>query len=143
MDLFSTVYRFNKWYVIRLQEICSVSGITPVQWLALYHVSLNEGCTSKDITNEWSVEKPTVSYVIRKLNEQGFLKFTSGEDKRQKYLSLTKEGRILCEEINVKVIELQNFVTEPFTEEKVNDWTKQLEVLGKRMQQYEPHHTNK
>lgn len=142
MDLYSTVYRFHKWYVIRLQEICSLGGITPVQWLTLYHVSLNEGCTSKDITNEWSVEKPTVSYVVRKLHEQGLLEFTSGEDKRQKYLSLTKEGQTVCEEINVKVKQLQSFVTEPFTEKEVYDWASQLEVLGERMKQYHPSGTD-
>lgn len=133
MNLFSTIYRFNKMYIIRLQEICSVYGITPVQSLVLYHVYENEGCTSMDIVKEWSVEKPTVSTLVRKLNKQGLLKFTSGEDKRQKYLSLTPEGQILCRKVMEKVTELQSFVTEPFSEKMVNDWTEQLMILEERM----------
>lgn len=136
MNLFSAIYRFNKGYVIRLQEICSVNGITPVQSLVLYHVYKNEGCTSMDIVKEWSVEKPTVSTLVRKLNEQGLLTFTSGEDKRQKYLSLTPIGQILCRNVMEKVMELQTFVTEPFSEEMVNDWTEQLMILEERMKLY-------
>ncbi|MFS0781274.1 MarR family winged helix-turn-helix transcriptional regulator [Bacillus sp. 1P06AnD] len=136
MDLYSTVYRFNKWYVVRLQEICSDYGTTPVQWLVMYHISLHEGCTSKDIVNEWSVEKPTVSYYVRKLKEQGLLQFTSGRDKREKYLSLTSEGASLCERINEKVKELQTFVTEPFTDKQIEKWTEQVEVLGERMKAF-------
>lgn len=137
MNLFSTIYRFNKWYVIRLQEICSANGFTAVQWLVLHHIYNNEGCTSMDIVKEWSVEKPTVSSLVRKLNEQGLLKFTSGDDKRQKYLSLTDEGKTLCGKVTEKVIELQSFVTDPFTAGMVNEWTEQLMVMEERMKQYE------
>ncbi|MEK9196982.1 MarR family winged helix-turn-helix transcriptional regulator [Ureibacillus sp. 179-F W5.1 NHS] len=137
MNLFSTIYRFNKLYVNRLQEICSANGITPVQWLVINHVFKNEGCTSIDIVKEWSVEKPTVSTLVRKLNEQGILEFTSGEDKRQKYLSLTVEGQILCRKVGEKVMELQSFVTEPMSEEMVNEWTEQLMILEERLKHYE------
>ena len=137
MNLFSTIYRFNKLYVLRLQEICSANGITAVQWLVLQHVYKNESCTSMDIVKEWSVEKPTVSSLVRKLNEQGLLELTSGEDKRQKYLSLSEEGHILCQNITDKVMQLQSFVTEPLPDEVVKEWTEQLTVLEERLKQYE------
>ncbi|MBD8025929.1 MarR family transcriptional regulator [Ureibacillus sp. Re31] len=137
MNLFSTIYRFNKLYVNRLQEICSLNGITPVQWLVLQHVYKHEGCTSMDIVKEWSVEKPTVSTLVSKLNEQGLIKFTSGQDKRQKYLSLTVEGQILCRKVEEKVMELQSFVTEPLSKEMVNEWTEQLMILEERLKHYE------
>ena len=92
MNLFTAIYRFNKFYVTRLQEICSEKGITPVQWLVLQHIYKNEGCTSIDIVKEWSVEKPTVSSLVRKLYEQGLLDYREGEDKRHKRLYLTEEG---------------------------------------------------
>jgi len=136
MNLFSIIYRFNKQYVLRLQEMCSVYGITAVQWLVLHHVNENEGCTSIDIVKEWSVEKPTISNLVRKLNEQGFLQFTIGQDKRQKYLSLTAEGQALCSRITEEVIELQSFLTEPLSDEMVNDWTKQLMIIEERMKRY-------
>jgi MarR family transcriptional regulator, transcriptional regulator for hemolysin len=137
MNLFSTIYRFNKSYVIRIQEICSANGVTAVQWLVLQHIYQNEGCTSMDIVKEWSVEKPTVSSLIRKLNEQGLLQLQSGDDKRQKYLFLTAEGQILCTKVTEKVMELQSFVTEPFSDEMLNNWTEQLMILEERMNQYE------
>jgi MarR family transcriptional regulator, transcriptional regulator for hemolysin len=137
MNLFSTIYRFNKLYVMQLQEICSAHGVTGVQWLVLQHVFKNEGCTSMDIVKEWSVEKPTVSSLVKKLSEQGLVQFTSGEDKRQKYLSLSKEGKVLCEKITEQVTDLQAFVTEPFSEEMVNEWTEQLKILEERLKSYE------
>lgn len=121
---------------MRLQEICSIDGITPVQWLVLHHVSQNDGCRSIDIVKEWSVEKPTVSSLVRKLKERDLLTFTSGEDKRQKYLSLTAEGKALCEKIAEQVTALQTFTTEPFSEKMVNDWTEQLMILEERMKHY-------
>lgn len=137
MNLFSTIYRFNKLYVFHLQDICSANGITAVQWLVLQHVYKNEGCTSMDIVKEWSVEKPTVSSLVRKLNEQGLLEFTSGEDKRQKYLSLSEEGHVLCQKVSDKVMKLQSFVTEPIPDETVKEWTEQLMLLEERLKQYE------
>ncbi|MFS0878421.1 MarR family winged helix-turn-helix transcriptional regulator [Metabacillus niabensis] len=137
MDLFTMIYRFNKLYVLRLQEICSAYGVTAVQWLVLHHVYNHEGCTSIDIVKEWSVEKPTVSSLVRKLNEQGLLQFTSGQDKRQKNLSLTDEGKTLCEKITKQVIELQLFVADPLSEDKVKEWMEELKILEERMKDYE------
>ena len=137
MNLFTAIYRFNKFYVIRLQEICSAKGITPVQWLVLQHIYKNEGCTSIDIVKEWSVEKPTVSSLVRKLYEQGLLDYREGEDKRHKRLYLTEEGYNLCGKVAEKVTELQSFVTEPMPEETMGKWTEMLHVLEGRLKQYE------
>ncbi|MFP3918703.1 MarR family transcriptional regulator [Lysinibacillus telephonicus] len=137
MNLFTTIYRFNKLYVLKLQEICSPFGITPVQWLVIHHIYNNEGCTSMDIVKEWSVEKPTVSSLVKKLHEQGLIQFKSGADKRQKYLSLSQEGQVLCGKVKEKVMNLQSFVTEPFSEEMVNEWSQQLAILEERMLNYE------
>ena len=137
MNLFSAIYRFNKFYVTRLQEICSAQGITPVQWLVLQHIYKNEGCTSIDIVKEWSVEKPTVSSLVRKLYEQGLLDYREGEDKRHKRLYLTEEGKNLCGIVAEKVKGLQTFVTEPLPEETVEEWTEMLHVLEGRLKQYE------
>ncbi len=137
MNLFSIIYRFNKLYVFRLQEICSANGITAVQWLVLQHVYKNEGCTSMEIVKEWSVEKPTVSSLVRKLNEQGLLELTSGEDKRQKYLSLSEDGHTLCQKISEKVMQLQSFVTDSCPQEMMKEWTEQLMVMEERLKQYE------
>ncbi|UOQ49176.1 MarR family transcriptional regulator [Gracilibacillus caseinilyticus] len=143
MNLFSTIYRLNKWYVIRLQELCSTHDITPVQWLVLHHIDENDNCTSMDIVKEWSVEKPTVSSLVRKLSEQHLIQFTSGKDKRQKYLSLTTEGKTRYEEIAKKVMELQTFVTEPFSDQMVNEWTEQLMIAENRMKLYQENSSNK
>ena len=137
MNLFSAIYRFNKFYINRLQEICSANGITPVQWLVLQHIYNNEGCNSIDIVKEWSVEKPTVSSLVRRLYEQGLLDYREGEDKRHKRLYLTVEGNNLCRKVAEKVAELQSFVTVPLPEETVEEWTKMLLVLEGRMKQYE------
>ncbi|MEN2768056.1 MarR family winged helix-turn-helix transcriptional regulator [Ornithinibacillus xuwenensis] len=137
MNLFSTIYRFNKRYVLRLQEICSANGITAVQWLVLHHIAENDGCTSMDIVKEWSVEKPTVSTLVHKLREQGLIHFKNGEDKRQKYLSLTYEGQALCETVTEKVMHLQSFVTEPLSEEVVQEYTAKINTLEERLKEYE------
>jgi MarR family transcriptional regulator, transcriptional regulator for hemolysin len=118
---------------MRLQEICSSYEVTAVQWLVLYHIYENEGCTSMDIVKEWSVEKPTVSSFVRKLSDQGLLQSRSGDDKRQKFLYLTAAGEILCEKIMEKVAELQSFVTEPFLDEAVDEITQQIVILEERM----------
>ncbi|UOQ84235.1 MarR family winged helix-turn-helix transcriptional regulator [Gracilibacillus salinarum] len=138
MNLFSTIYRLNKWYVIRLQELCSTHDITPVQWLVMHHIYEKDKCTSMDIVKAWSVEKPTVSSLVRKLKEQQLLNVTSGEeDKRQKYVSLTMEGKKRYEAVAKKVKQLQAFTTEPFSEEMMSQWTEQLMLMEHRIKYYQ------
>lgn len=52
------------------------------------------------IAKEIHIEKPSASSLIHKLVELGYVETKQGTDKRQKYVHLTKEGEIVCQEID-------------------------------------------
>lgn len=49
-------------------------------------------CTQKRICQEWEIPKRTLSSLCQQLEQQGDILFKEGEDKREKYMQLTKQS---------------------------------------------------
>lgn len=64
--------------------------------------------TLVNISYRRSIEKPTTRKFIKVLLEKELITFTTGNDKRQKWLSLTEEGMQLFNAINKEVNEIQS-----------------------------------
>lgn len=68
-------------------------GYSPNEFYVLYYVGMAGECTQKDISEEWSIPKQTISVVCKNLLDKGWLKYSeNSKDKREKTLSLTELG---------------------------------------------------
>lgn len=68
-------------------------GYSPNEFYVLYYVCMAGECTQKDIGEEWSIPKQTISVVCKNLLDKGWLKYSeNSKDKREKTLSLTELG---------------------------------------------------
>lgn len=131
------LHRFNKTYILQIQSICSRYDLTPVQWLVLRHISEHKGCTSIEIVREWSVEKPTVSSLVRKLESMEYLTFSEGKDKRQKFLYLTENGEAVCKRVTSKVNALQAYVMADESQETLDQLLEKIVLWEERLKTYE------
>ncbi len=62
------------------------------QWEILRLIKMKKSCTSAEIAKEMRVEKPSITSIIKKLIELGYVEVTQGDDKREKYLRLNHKG---------------------------------------------------
>lgn len=66
----------------------------PTTFIILYTLYYCESCTQKDICDVWNLAKQTVSTQCNKLLDQGQINIVqNSENRRQKILSLTAQGR--------------------------------------------------
>lgn len=69
------------------------SGITRVQWIALYYVRTKENISQRDLSNLMNVKDSSVGRLIDRLERDGLiLRERNDTDRRVIYIKLTEKG---------------------------------------------------
>ncbi|MGD1822832.1 MAG: MarR family winged helix-turn-helix transcriptional regulator [Pleomorphochaeta sp.] len=88
--------RSGKVFAKVLDEELLTHGIPRTEWIAMYYIYNSENITQKGLADKMSVREPTIARMLQKMENNDFLlRIGSEEDKRIKYLSLTKKGESL------------------------------------------------
>ncbi|MGG0643099.1 MarR family transcriptional regulator [Sporosarcina gallistercoris] len=74
------------------------------QWTILSLLSREGEMTSAEIADEQMIEKPSVTKVVKRLHEIGYLDVTQGQDKREKLLKLSEEGERITSKIQAELL---------------------------------------
>ncbi|MBD7909643.1 MarR family winged helix-turn-helix transcriptional regulator [Sporosarcina gallistercoris] len=74
------------------------------QWTILSLLSREGEMTSAEIADEQMIEKPSVTKVVKRLHEIGYLDVTQGQDKREKLLKLSEEGERITAVIQAELL---------------------------------------
>lgn len=74
------------------------------QWTILSLLSREGEMTSAEIADEQMIEKPSVTKVVKRLHEIGYLDVTQGQDKREKLLKLSEEGERITAKIQAELL---------------------------------------
>lgn len=107
-DFFNSFISIYRPYIKLTQPILDRYDIHTGQWLVLKDIAQFQLTTLVNISYRRSIEKPTTRKFIKVLLEKELITFTTGNDKRQKWLSLTEEGMQLFNAINKEVNEIQS-----------------------------------
>lgn len=87
----------------------------------LYRLTLEEKLTMSDLAKLVNRDKSTVTVLVRKLEEKGFIKREiSEEDGRVSYISLTEEGKSFTQDTSGISKELKEIGYKGFSEEEKN-----------------------
>ena len=86
------------------------------QWGVLRLIHIMKSCTSAEIAKEMRVEKPSITPVIKKLIELGYVEVTQGDDKREKYVRLTIQGNEVYTSTQEELSLFMNELTEGINE---------------------------
>jgi MarR family transcriptional regulator, transcriptional regulator for hemolysin len=73
------------------------------QWTILYYLFNFGSATLVELSNYQSVEKPTVTRTINRLEELGYVEHVPSKDKREKRMQLTELGRKVYFEVRVTI----------------------------------------
>jgi len=89
------------------------------QWTVLSLLLRRGEMTSAEIAEDQMVEKPSITKIVKRLHEMGFIDVTQGQDKREKLLRLSEEGLRITQEIQEKLLPLYEQILEGLPQQEV------------------------
>lgn len=100
------------------REWAKAHGISYFELLVI--LSLTEGpCSQKEICQKWQIPKQTVNSILKNFLRNHWAELTPAiEDKRNKIILLTKEGRAYMEPLSQKLTDCECAVWEKLGEER-------------------------
>ena len=118
-------------------------GLSYNHFAVLYYLVANaqDGqCTQKHICDEWYLPKQTVFNICKEYKEKGWIEFEiSPNDKREKIMRLTEDGRATAEPILQKTLSISEQAFSDFGKKK----TMQLFTLMREFSETFQKHINK
>ncbi|WP_028782185.1 MarR family winged helix-turn-helix transcriptional regulator [Thalassobacillus devorans] len=94
------------------------------QWTILYYLYQKGPASNVEISHYQSVEKPTITRTIHRLEEAGYIEKIPGRDKREKRMKLTEKGTAVYQDVRVAIDHFEQEILKGISEEK------QIEVIG-------------
>ncbi|MDX8365834.1 MarR family winged helix-turn-helix transcriptional regulator [Cytobacillus sp. IB215665] len=107
-------------------------NITSVQYDILVLIALKKRTSPSQVSDCLHISMPNVSRELKKLGEHNLIKRSSDvEDRRKQYISLSKEGEKLIEEIyNRILIKFNNRIKNP-SQKELEEIDRAIDVLQK------------
>ncbi|QGQ48431.1 MarR family winged helix-turn-helix transcriptional regulator [Metabacillus sediminilitoris] len=90
--LFHMLYQKTRLMTKEQNDHIQKHGLYSSQWSILFCLKINGPMTQSDIWRYLSVEAPTITRTIVKLEDSGWVKRTQGSDKRERLVSLTDKA---------------------------------------------------
>ncbi|MGE7186146.1 MarR family winged helix-turn-helix transcriptional regulator [Peribacillus sp. NPDC006672] len=88
------------------------------QWSILHYLSNYGSATLVELANYQSVEKPTITRTITRLEELGYVEHVPSKDRREKRMQLTELGSKLYSEVRVTIDQYEQDILKGITEEE-------------------------
>ena len=110
------------------REIAAKFGLSNSTFDILYTIcEVGDGCLQKDVCDATFIPKQTVNSSIRKLEQEGYLTFSSGKG-REKHIHLTESGHTLLKKTIFPIVKAEN---QAFTELSQEECETLLKLHGK------------
>ncbi|ULT59697.1 MarR family transcriptional regulator [Neobacillus drentensis] len=88
------------------------------QWSILYYLAQNGTATLVELSHYMSVEKPTITRTISRLEELGYVEHVPGKDKREKRMQLSEAGNKVYQDVRVTIDQYEQEILEGITEQQ-------------------------
>ncbi|MFQ3905714.1 MarR family transcriptional regulator [Staphylococcus sp. Mo2-7] len=106
--VFNNLIGIYRPYTKLFQPIFEAFDLYPAQWLVFKDIAYNAPTTLVQISKRRAIEKPTTRKILKVLSEKSLLSIEPGIDKREKLLTLSKEGRLLYDNMSARVDKVQD-----------------------------------
>ncbi len=87
-------------------------------WSILYYLANNGTATLVELSHYMSVEKPTVTRTMNRLEELGYVEYVPGKDKREKRMKLSVAGQKVYKEVRVTIDQYEEEILKGITEQE-------------------------
>ncbi|MFJ7513019.1 MarR family winged helix-turn-helix transcriptional regulator [Peribacillus simplex] len=125
MDLIKTFQKFFQQLVLlyvpfenKLNIQLGKHHLYRAQWSVLYYLSNNGSATLVELSNYQSVEKPTVTRTINRLEELEYVEHVLSKDRREKRMQLTELGKKVYKDVRVMIDQFEQDILKGISEEE-------------------------
>jgi MarR family transcriptional regulator for hemolysin len=101
-----------------LNNELSKHGLYRAQWTIVYYLATNGSATLVELAQYQYVEKPTVTRIVRSLEESGYIEYIPGKDRREKPMQLTELGKELYAKVRETVDRFEQDILKDISEEQ-------------------------
>jgi MarR family transcriptional regulator, transcriptional regulator for hemolysin len=91
-EIFHTINQLSRLHTNQLNDVLKPFGLFSAQWSVIFVLKTKGKMTQKGLSQYLSVEAPPMTRTIQRLEKQGYVKKTQGNDKRENYIWLTDEA---------------------------------------------------
>lgn len=119
-QFFRSYVKLYRPVVNQLNKLLLHYDLYNAQWTILSLLSRKGEMTSAEIAEEQMMEKPSVTKVVKRLHEMGYLDVTQGQDKREKLLSLSNEGQQITKKIQEKLLPVYEQILAGIPEQEIH-----------------------
>ncbi|MNN78859.1 putative HTH-type transcriptional regulator [compost metagenome] len=121
-------------YINKLNEVLSPFNLSSPYWFIMFRI-VNEGPqTISDISIRQNVEKPTITKMVQRLSELGYVEAVPGDDKRTKFIQLTDKGREIFDQVQHKLDVFQSNLAEDMSEDEQLLVARALENIRRKIE---------
>ena len=88
--------------ITTLNELMSTYKLSYSLWQVIFYLKNNGPSTLVEISNQYNVEKPTITRRVHRLEELQMVKQIPGKDRREKVIQLTELGEEIYQHVEKK-----------------------------------------
>jgi MarR family transcriptional regulator, transcriptional regulator for hemolysin len=136
VDILKSAQRFFHQLILlyrpfenQLNMLLNEHQLHRAQWTILYYLYNTGEATNVEISQYQSVEKPTVTRAVSRLEELGYIERAPGKDKREKRMRLTEHGVKIYKEIRITIDQFEEEILKGISEEEQMEAIKMMDVI--------------
>ncbi len=104
----------------RLEDRFAGSGVSRVQWIAMYYVDRCPSITQKQLAERMNSRESTVVRLLDRMEKENIVRrVCCEEDRRVRYLEMTPEGRALYDKLSQRAEQFKDDAIRGIGEEKL------------------------
>ncbi|MEW9676698.1 MarR family transcriptional regulator [Lentibacillus sp. L22] len=120
-DLFHLLNQRYRYIAKEMNNLLREYGLYASQWSIIYCLEKFGSMTQTEIWKYLNVEAPTVTRTITRLENNGWIIRTQGNDKRERVIALTSDAKDKFATIHQKMDRLEESMLASFTSEEKAD----------------------
>lgn len=118
-QFFQQTMQFTRLFRKRLNEEINKVGLYYSQWSIVYFLKQNGSATLVEISEHLTVEKPTVTRTVKRLEEHRVIEEVPTEDKREKRIQLSTKGHETYEKAYEIVVKFEKSLMKEIEQEDI------------------------
>ncbi|QHW37597.1 MarR family transcriptional regulator [Staphylococcus ursi] len=134
-DFFSLTLSLYRPYVKKIEPILNEHSLNLARWLVLKDIGYHQPTALVEIAKRRFIEKSTTHQILKVFEEKQLIVVTTDKnDKRHKWIELSKEGQVLFQSINKRILEMDDkILSEVKNDENFEHICQFMEQLLNRM----------
>lgn len=131
--LFHEIFQTTRDFTNKLNACLKEHDLYSSQWTILYLINKNGPMSLTDIWKYLKVEAPTVTRTVARLEQLDWIVRTEGEDRREKIVSFSEEGKKKFPVVLASVVQFEKGLVETITEEEQQQLLELIDKLKGRV----------